>query len=411
MLARHTAVVSALGLVAAIAATCCGGLAAEAANTPSAGGVPGSPLTVTDRSRVVLLEYEAWFGPNAVTFQLAEAMPLLQSADMQSLGGGYDSADPHVIKQHVKWMEYMGIDAATIDVTNNVGCIFSTGPVSSKFCNPDNELFRQQNRNILKNTGNLYPSWTALHTPLKLVPLLGCQTYKDLAVGSDGKTGIEKEVEYFGRLMDEYPQLSVLYLGHPLMMLYTGTPVNLNILNRARAVLRETGLDAKYTIRITGGYLDSQPTFWANPNQRPNGPLELAQRYDFWSVVDRYKPSFALYPTFNIVNGRVENLTASIATAGQSGWGCPQPTYCGDDALRYGDVGTNYATLAGFMTLARQLRPTFLIVDQFNEFTMSDEGWDAEASDDTEPTFLPNGWGYTGIQAVHDDISLYRRGF
>jgi hypothetical protein len=308
----------------------------------------------------------------------------------------------------------MGIDAATIDVTNNVGCIFSTGPVSRKFCNPANELFRQQNRNILKNTGNLYPAWTALGTPLKLVPLLGCQTYLDLAVGSDGKTGIEKEVEYFGRLMDEYPQLSVRYLGHPLMMLYTGTPVNLNILNRAKAVLHETGLDAKYTIRITGGYLDSQPTFWANPNQQPTGPIEIAPRFGFWSVVDRYKPAFALYPTYNVIpgsHGRVENLTVSIATAGQSGWGCPEPTYCADDALRYGSVGANYATLGNFMALARQLQPKFLIVDQFNEFTMSDEGWNADTSDDTEPTFLPQGWGFTGMQAIHEDISLYRRGF
>jgi hypothetical protein len=57
------------------------------------------------------MEYEAWFGPNAVTFQGSSAMPLLESADMQPVGGGYDSADPAVIAQHVAWMEYMGIDA------------------------------------------------------------------------------------------------------------------------------------------------------------------------------------------------------------------------------------------------------------------------------------------------------------
>src|ERR1022692_4876415 len=107
MLSRCKMIVSVLGAVAAVASGC-GGQVALAANAPSAGRVPGSPLAVTDRSHVVLLEYEAWFGPNAVTFQLAEAMPLLQSADMQSLGGGYDSADPHVIKQHVEWMQYMG---------------------------------------------------------------------------------------------------------------------------------------------------------------------------------------------------------------------------------------------------------------------------------------------------------------
>jgi hypothetical protein len=54
-----------------------------------------------------------------VTFQNAEAMPWLQSPDMQAVGGGYDSADPHVIAQHLRWMQYMGIDAVTIDLTNN----------------------------------------------------------------------------------------------------------------------------------------------------------------------------------------------------------------------------------------------------------------------------------------------------
>ncbi len=402
------AFVSVVGLIGAV-------VAVLGASAPSLAATADGPLYVSDGSHVVILEYEAWFGPNAVTFQDAEAMPILQSADMQGLGGGYDSADPHVIRQHVSWMEYMGVDAASIDVTNNVGCIFSTGPVSRKFCNPPNELFREQNRQILKNTGNLYPAWTKLRTPLKLVPLLGCQTPLDLAVGSDGKTGMQKEVEYFGRLMTEYPQLSVVYLGHPLMMLYVGTPVDTSIVARAKDVLHTSGLDAKYTIRITGGYLDSQSTFWKNPNQAPDGPIEIAPQYDFWSVVDRYKPEFALYPTYNVVPGtqrRVENLTVSIATAGQNGWGCPQPEYCLDDALRYaGDApGSGYVTFRNFMVLASQLQPRFLIVDQFNEFTMSDEGWDPETSDDSEPTQPHNGWGYSAIKAIHDDISMYRRG-
>jgi hypothetical protein len=40
------------------------------------------PLIVDDHSRVALMEYEAWFGPNGVTFQNSSAMPWLQSADM-----------------------------------------------------------------------------------------------------------------------------------------------------------------------------------------------------------------------------------------------------------------------------------------------------------------------------------------
>ncbi len=87
---------------------------------------PAGPLIVDSNCHIVALEYEAWFGPNAVTFQGTAAMPLLQSADMQPVGGGYDSADPIVIAQHVSWMEYMGIDAAISDLTNNVSCIFNS---------------------------------------------------------------------------------------------------------------------------------------------------------------------------------------------------------------------------------------------------------------------------------------------
>lgn len=62
------------------------------------------------------------------------------------------------------------------------------------------------------------------------------------------------------------------------------------------------------------------------------------------------------------------------------------------------------------MAVAAQLQPRFLIVDQFNEFTMSDEGWNAQTSDDSEPTQLPGGWGYSAIRAIRDDIAKYRRG-
>jgi len=387
-------------------------------SSPSAASIASGPLVATDASHIVVLEYEAWFGPNAVTFQNAEAMPLLQSADMQSVGGGYDSADPHVIAQHVAWMEYMGIDAVTVDLTNNVGCIFSTGPVSREFCNPDTDAFRQSNRSIQSNTANLYPAWTALGTPLKIIPLLGCQTQLDLNKGADGKSGFQKEIEFFGRLDSRYPNLSVIYAGHPLMLVYVGTPVDPTVLYRTQAVLRESGLDTRYTFRIVGGYLESQPTFWANPNEIPTGPIRIASQYRFWSVVDRLKPAFRYFPTYSVTPHdprRAENLTVSLATAGQTGWGCPQPTYCPDASLRYADgsdferYAPQYATLTSFMRLAREIDPTFLIVDQFNEFAQPDEGWNADTSDDAEPTRLPGGWGYSGIDAIREAIQAYRR--
>jgi len=156
---------------------------------------PAGPFVVGNNSHVVVMEYEAWFGPNAITFQGTAAMPLLQSADMQPVGGGYDSADPHVIRQHVAWMEYMGIDAAISDLTNNVSCIFNTPWFAEKYLPYCTSGFRSSMQSIRDNTGNLYPAWTKLGTNLKLIPLLGggdeTELYKDL----DGKTAFEKEVD------------------------------------------------------------------------------------------------------------------------------------------------------------------------------------------------------------------------
>ena len=180
------------------------------------------PLVVDSNSHVVVMEYEAWFGPKAVTFQGSSAMPLLQSADMQAVGGGYDSADPAVIKQHVAWLESMGIDAALIDVTNNVSCIFDSEWFAKKYIRNCTPSFRAYNQNIRNNTGNLYPAWSGLGTRLKLIPLLGGIDNNVLIKDEDGKTAFEKEVEYFGERMQQYPDLRVIYEGKPLMIIFLG---------------------------------------------------------------------------------------------------------------------------------------------------------------------------------------------
>jgi hypothetical protein len=170
------------------------------------------PLLVDETSHVVVIEYEAWFGPNAVTFRGSAAMPPLQSADMQSVGGGYDSADPAVIQQHVEWMEYLGIDAAVIDLSNNVSCIFNSQWFVDTYLENFNSCptWRTSYQNIRDNTGNLYPAWSGLGTSLKLIPLLGGIDQNALFLDSDGETAFEKEINYFDALMTEYPCLNVI---------------------------------------------------------------------------------------------------------------------------------------------------------------------------------------------------------
>jgi hypothetical protein len=381
------------------------------------------PLLVDANSHIVVMEYEAWFGPHAVTFQSSSAMPLLQSADMQSVGGGYDSADPAVIKQHVAWMEYMGIDAVTIDLTNNVSCIFNSEWFIKKYVPGCTASFRVDNQNIRNNTGNLYPAWSSLGTPLKLIPLLGGIDQNVLYKDMDGTTAFEKEIDYFGARMRKYPNLNVIYQGKPLLLIYLGAAQDPNpsdhpLWFQIREFLKKhPEIENKYTFKMIAGYLDSQPLLWATQGT-PDGPVEINPEYGFWSVVDRLNPTCSVapycpyYPTYNEVSTsagfRVENFTASIATAGQSGWGCPNsnaPPHCPDDALRFGKDDA-YVTLDAFMIYARQLDPIFLIIDQFNEFTPPDEGWNANTDDDIEPANL---WGFGALDAVKQQIAIYRQ--
>jgi hypothetical protein len=378
---------------------------------------PNLPLIVDQSSHIVVMEYEAWFGPNAATFQGAAASPVLQSADMRPVGGGYDSADPAVIKRHVAWLESMDVDAAISEVTNNVSCIFNSEWFIRKYVPNCSPAFRLQNQTIRDDTGNLYPAWTKLGTRLKLIPLLGGIDQNVLIKDQDGKTAFEKEIEFFGAILEKYPQRQVIYEGKPLMLIFLGAAQDPDesdnpLWFRLRKFLKNhPAIADKYTFKMMAGYLDSQPSLWGTKD--PTGPAEIAPQYGFWSWVDRLNTTCTTslcpyYPSFNRAGPRVENFTASIATAGQNGWGCPNPNsrpYCRDDALRFGKDGS-YATFHEFMDYARQLDPIFLILHQFNEFVPSDEGFDANTDDDIEPANL---WGQSALHAVQAEIKAYRR--
>ena len=396
--------------------------APPAEQAPTAGGVSAAPLTVSGDSHVVVMEYEAWFGPRAVNFQ-PDVTLCLQSPDMQPVGGGYDSADPMVIARHVQWLRQMGVDAVTADLTNNVSCIFDADnpAIIERVC--ADPRFRAQQQNIRDNTGHLYPAWSALETPVKIIPMLGgFDPYAVTPDTSDSRhrTALQKEVEYFGDFMARFPSMNVIYENKPLMLIYTGTPADPVRVGAIRDLLSTSHLDRVYTFRLIAGYLDSQPTFWADPKATPDRPIEISPRYGFWSVVDRINfwgaPPAPYYPTYNRVASRVENMTASIATAGQTGWNCAttpgQYSYCPDAALRHcgegyrnGCYAGDYETLAEFMIFARLLKPTFLIIDQFNEFQQPDEGWNSNTNDDAEPT---RQWGYSAMRAVTDQVTGYR---
>lgn len=391
---------------------------------PSSGAAQSAatrgPLVVGPRSHVVVMEYEAWFGPNAVTFQGAAAVPRLQSADMQAAGGGYDSADPRIIKQHVEWLEHLGVDAAIAEITNNVSCIFDSEWFVEQYLQNSNgcPALRPGYQQIRDNTGNLYPAWSKLDTPLKLIPMLGGIDANVLFKDLDGQTAFEKEVAYFGGLMRQYPDRNVIYAGKPLMLIYLGAaqdPVRSDqpLWVQLREFLAShPQIGRQYTFRMVAGFLDSQPALWATPGTA-HEPVRIDPQFGFWSWVDRLKPQCPMalcpyFPSFNQIGSRVENFTVSIATAGQDGWGCPDPTarpYCADASLRFG-TDRSYATLDSFMRYAQELDPIFLIIHQFNELIPPDEGFDADSTDDIEPTNL---WGDSALDAVRERIASYRQ--
>lgn len=394
------------------------------------------PLIVDMNSHIIVMEYEAWFGPSAVTFQGAAAKPHLQSSDMRPLGGGYDSADPEVIKQHSAWMEQLDVDAALIEVTNNVSCIFNSEEFAKRYLPSCTPSFRLGNQTIRNNTGGLYSAWSQLQTRLKLIPMVGGIDQDVLLKDIDGKTALEKEIDYFGTQMRQHRARNVIYEGKPLMLIYLGAsqdpdPSDNPLWLQIRKFLEShPEIEEKYTFRMMAGYIDSQPDLWATQGV-PEGPVKVSPGYDFWSWVDRLSPTCTVapscpyFPSYNVVNGwydgpvedsskaditrdnRVENFTVSIATPAQGGWGCASadtPPFCPDDALRYG-ADHGYVTLDSFMTYARELDPIFLIIHQFNEFVPPDEGFDANTDDDVEPANL---WGFGALSAVRAQIERYR---
>jgi hypothetical protein len=152
--------------------------------------------------------------------------------------------------------------------------------------------FRDYNQSIRDHTGNLFPAWTKLGTRVKLIPLLGGGAEDILFQDLDGKTSFEKEIEFFGSLLQKYPQHQVVYEGKPLMLIFIGAAQDPNRADnplwfQIRKFLRShPAITGQYTFKMMAGYLDAQPGLWANQCP-PTGPVKINPGYGFWGRVDR----------------------------------------------------------------------------------------------------------------------------
>jgi hypothetical protein len=377
--------------------------------TPS----PQVPLTVDQNSSgVIVMEYEAWFTllHSLSSFQHFYA-PLLRSAGMTASGQeGYDSQDPLVIKQHIAWLEALGVNAVIAEQTNGAPCdmSYSTTPTCVDFLNRNKSNpagqpgYSASINSINQSTFNLYRAFANNGTAIKIIPLVdGWEPEVYIGFGSKNQTVFDNQIRAYLQRMNEYPQLNVIYEGKPLMVVYLSAGqqpgVKTSVLSLAKkAILKYRN---RLTIRLMAGFIDSQPSLWTPNVTGISGLHPVNPAYQTWTWVDRLNSARGVLPSYTTAGSRVEAFTVSVATPGTTmvngdgGWNAP-------DAGLY----NNGQTFNQFLQYAEQLNPIFLIVDQFNEYGTPDQGVDEQRSNDIEPTMQ---WGNAKYETVQAALLSY----
>ena len=426
-----------------------------------------------EKKHVVMLSYEPWFGKEAqhdwhrVPGTLNDAiLPILRSPGLarhidlvddwgrrQSYDtDGYDSGDPKIISQHAEWIQALGVDAILMDMSNQVGDyqnINDRNAVSGTF----------------RNIRAIYREYHEKNFNLKIVPMLGVYGSHDITSG-----GFERMLnDWYEMMTKDFPGHNIVYEGLPLMAVFHGAPQygdtcgTRSCWQWTRKVLSETRprgapLGKNWfdyiTVRHFGGYFDAQPSFWgenrAGVSQIQNNcdPAEIRGPFqdwcdpnvNFWSWIDRFQPKKKIFPTFTsppYAKNTVEVFTAAQSSGGSEspsdfqagnpdavdtplirdncyatrrggiscGWGRPGK-YSATAAKR---IENGVPTFTRYMNVARELQPTFLIVNQWNQFEQVDEGFDYMTTHSIEPAnYGPGIDPWEPYNLVKAEIKKYR---
>ncbi len=398
---------------------------------------PLSPFIVDGSQPVVVMLYETWYGRDAasgyygqtfhyttsddVVHQRNTALPVLTSPNMPL---GYDSADENVIRQHALWFQEMGVDAVLLDMSNGVSATFSptTGPWYQG--DPATWTLLQVIKN---NIQNLYEVYDDMRMPVRIIGMLGAQ---EAGVGGEyqqhpdpafpTRTTLELALQFYYDLSLAHPNQVVLYDGKPLVAIFIG-PMDhayLDQVNGALATARSADDGPLFTdlltLRFQVGFTDSIDSYWTKSGGLPVPGIAslhiVPPGPPVWSFLDRMSADRSLVPAYSVHGGRPENLTVTMGFVGlgragyNSAWGRSYEERVDRDGFRYnvwiGPEPTNDDEVAwsarlrhpdvlqDFMCVAYELRPTFLLVSQFNEFVSPDMGWNEELVHDIEPTDL-----------------------
>ncbi len=371
-----------------------------------------APLIVDRNSKVIVMEYEAWFTPlhrlGAIPHHYE---PALTTADLAAKGQpGYDSRDPLIIKQHIAWLTALGVNAIIAEQTNGGPCDSNYGNVSicttflKRMKSPlsAQTVYSATITGVNQATFNLYKEFASSGSAIKIIPLLDGQD-REMYIRdeTDDRSAFDKQVEAYIQCMSHHHNLNVLYDGKPLMLVYLGAPQQPGAANSLISLAQSAS--QKYlnqlTIRLMAADIDSQPNLWAPHIAGLSGLHPVNPRYQTWSWSDRLNPGQGLLPSYTTAGGRVEAFTISVATPGtivandDGGWNAA-------NASLY-DSGK---TFMQFINYATQLKPIFLIVSQFNEYAAPDQGIDGEHSNDIEPT---REWGDAKFRMVRRALLAY----
>jgi hypothetical protein len=344
---------------------------------------------------------------------------------------GYSSANPGVVARQRRQLKNLGVDAVLVDLTNGVQR-YPANP-------PGNPLWNM----VQQSVPALYAGLSGDdQRDLKVVPLLGVLEDADV---SDDAHGFGKLLDDWYTLATvTYPGRSLLYEGKPLVVLFEAVETHAPTCQNAAVPCWQlaqdylsthrpsgvTDLSTSWldfvTVRHMGGLYDSQPGargegFPGTPAHRVVGPNAAVASY--WTWVDRFATGTTLAPSFaatasQVRVAQVEAFTAANAF-GSASWGTETDPSGGlraniggsviDDPLtncyetRRGGFACNWgapgnyppdATLRRqggvwafqrYMQVAATLRPTFLLINQWNQFEQTDEGFDFLTTSSLEP--------------------------
>ena len=316
-----------------------------------------------DPRHMVGMEYEPWFTPRNMTWQTAEAIPLL---------GRYSSTEAAVLRQHALWLDRAGIDFLLIDWSNNLW-----GKTSWSQRAPNIQELVNSTTLLLDTYAGMRAQ--GLPTP-QVTLLLGLDNG-----ASTTTTALNEEMAWVEQNYvwnPKYQGLWVRYLGKPLIVIFNGGgPGALS------------GQPPISTSAFTVRWMSSQ--------------LQLNHLADagYWSWMDG-----SVDPVVTDYQGQPEVMTVTPAFFGSGGWTGPAAL------ARLG--GTTY--LREFAR-AMQVRPRFLLINQFNEFAgqpasapVHVDTYTEALSDDIEPTSVGDcgyascgGWGFYYLDLTRALVAMY----